>query len=154
VDRGGICAAENSIDRAGKGKAGKRKKRPAGLEIIERDGHWHVHGTISVGGHSKRVRRSLGLAARPDTRAEALHLKRQIEAEYVAEIVYGIKPSRTLGVAAYRYLERSALAAFTPEDFLYPRRGASEACFRTGVGSCLAPMSPVNRGNAMVNPAP
>jgi hypothetical protein len=122
VDRGGICAAENSIDRAGKGKAGKRKKRPAGLEIIERDGHWHVHGTISVGGHSKRVRRSLGLAARPDTRAEALHLKRQIEAEYVAEIVYGIKPSRTLGVAAYRYLERSALAAFTPEDFLYPRR--------------------------------
>ena len=24
------------------------------------------------------------------------------------------------------------VAAFTPEDFLYPRRGASEACFRTG----------------------
>ena len=46
------------------------------------------------------------------------------------------------------------VAAFTPEDFLYPRRGASEACFRTGVGSCVAPMNPVNRGNAMVNPAP
>ena len=104
MDRGGICAAENSIDRAGKGKAGKRKKRPAGLEIIERDGHWHVHGTISVGGHSKRVRRSLGLAARPDTRGKALEIKRQIETNFVDQAVYGIKPSRALAVAARRYL--------------------------------------------------
>jgi site-specific recombinase XerD len=111
MDRTRIQDAKGRADRAGKGKAGKRTKRPAGIEVIERDGRWHLSGTINVGGRSQLVRKSTRLAARPDTRAEALEIKRQYEAKYVAEVVYGIKSSIALGVAAYRYLEVKTLPA-------------------------------------------
>jgi integrase len=111
MDGARIQDAKGCTDCAGKGKAGKKTKRAPGVEIVERDGHWHLRGTINVGGRSKLVRKSTGLAARPDTRAEALEIKRQFEAKYVAEVVYGIKPSVALGVAAYRYLEVKPLAA-------------------------------------------
>jgi hypothetical protein len=50
------------------------------------------------------VRRSTGLPARPDTKETALAIKRRIETEFADEVVYGIKPSVALGVAARRYL--------------------------------------------------
>jgi hypothetical protein len=79
-------------------------RHPPGLAIIERDGHWHIHGTLRVRGRPKRVRRSTGLPARPDTKETALAIKRRIETEFADEVVYGIKPSVALGVAARRYL--------------------------------------------------
>jgi site-specific recombinase XerD len=79
-------------------------RHPPGLAVIERDGHWHIHGTLRVRGRPKRVRRSTGLPARPDTKETALAIKRRIETEFADEVVYGIKPSVALGVAARRYL--------------------------------------------------
>ena len=37
---------------------------PAGLAIIERDGHWHINGTLRVAGNSRRVRKSTELYSR------------------------------------------------------------------------------------------
>jgi site-specific recombinase XerD len=103
VDRGGIPDVTSRADRTGERKAGKRK-RPAGLEIIERHGRWHIHGTIRVRKRSRRVRRSTDLPARPEFKEDAIEIKRQIEADFVNEVVYGIKPSIPLGIAARRYL--------------------------------------------------
>jgi integrase len=50
------------------------------------------------------VRRSTGLPARPEFAEAAEQIKRQVEGNFVDEIVYGIKPSVALGVAARRYL--------------------------------------------------
>jgi site-specific recombinase XerD len=99
VDREGILNAAASADRRR-----KRKKRAPGLDIIERDGNWHIHGTIHVRGRAKRIRRSTELPARSDTKEAALEIKRQIETQFVNEVVYGIKPSVALAVAARRYL--------------------------------------------------
>jgi len=103
VDRGGIPDVTSRADRTGERKAGKRK-RPAGLEIIERHDRWHLHGTIRVRKRSRRVRRSTDLPARPEFKEDAIEIKRQIEADFVNEVVYGIKPSIPLGIAARRYL--------------------------------------------------
>lgn len=44
-------------------RKGKRPgRRPRGPHLIEREGYWHVYGTLRVAGHSIRLRRSLGLA--------------------------------------------------------------------------------------------
>jgi site-specific recombinase XerD len=50
------------------------------------------------------VRRSTGLPARDDTKEAALEIKRRIETEFTDAVIYGIKPSVALGVAARRYL--------------------------------------------------
>jgi hypothetical protein len=44
-----------------------RKRAPRhsrGLAIIERDGHWHINGTLRVAGNSRRVRKSTELYSR------------------------------------------------------------------------------------------
>lgn len=81
-----------------------RRRRPPGLAVTPRDGHWHIHGTISARGCERRVRRSTGLPARPEFKDAAEQIKRQIEDDFVNEVVHGIKPSLALGVAARRYL--------------------------------------------------
>jgi site-specific recombinase XerD len=50
------------------------------------------------------VRCSTGLPAREETKDAALQIKRQIENDFVNEVVYGIRPSIPFGVAARLYL--------------------------------------------------
>ena len=67
-----------------KAASAKERRRPAGLEIIERDGHWHIHGTIIAQGRRIRVRRSARVPATADTWEEADEERRRIEKESAA----------------------------------------------------------------------
>lgn len=51
------------------------------------------------------MRRGTGLPARPDTWDAADKIRRDVENEVCGEIVYGIKPSRPVAIAARDYLE-------------------------------------------------
>src|SRR5271165_4068230 len=58
----------------------KRAPRlPPGLAIIERDGHWHLHGTLRVAGNSRRVRKSTELPATAENREYAEALRATLE---------------------------------------------------------------------------
>jgi integrase len=114
VDRAPVSEAKGRSDRTGSAKTGsaktgagkprKRTRRPAGLEIIAKDGYWHLDGTIRIRGQFERVRRSTKLEARPDTRDKALEIKRQYERTFLDEALYGIQPSLSVALAARRYL--------------------------------------------------
>ena len=79
---------------------------PAGLHLIDRNGYWHLHGTLRLTGRSYRVRRSLGLPARPDTREDAEALRARCEQELRAEVIHGKRPSHPLSLAARDWLSR------------------------------------------------
>lgn len=64
MDRGSIPGAARS-------HKGHKRKRAPGLAVIERDGFWHIHGTIIAQGRAIRVRRSTKLPARDDLWEEA-----------------------------------------------------------------------------------
>lgn len=86
-------------------RARKRTGRRArGLEVVERDGFWHVHGTVRASGRSIRLRRSLGLPATAGTYDIAWDEVRKIESDIRAE-ASGDKPrGDPVGVAAQAYL--------------------------------------------------
>jgi hypothetical protein len=92
------------------------KPRADGLEIYERDGHWHVRGTVKARGSSVRVRKSTGLAARPELADDASEVARQIEREIRDEIVWGIAPSVPLSEAVLAYLSRPRDRPLNPID--------------------------------------
>jgi integrase len=98
MGRKGIPSAARGGDRAV-----KRKKSPPGLAVVERDGNWHVHGTVRVGGRRVRVRKSTGLPATEANRADAESARFQIEQEVRDEALHGIKPSVTIEEAALSY---------------------------------------------------
>jgi hypothetical protein len=99
---------------AGGDRRGTRRR--AGLEVIERDGHYHVHGTIRVKDRSRRVRHSTGLVAAPAHKGAAEEIRRQIEAEIRDELLYGIHPSVPLSAAAEAYLARRRHRPLNPVD--------------------------------------
>jgi site-specific recombinase XerD len=122
---------------AGPAKRSGRRARP-GLKVIDRGGHWHITGTVRVGGRSVRLRRSTELPARKELYDAACDLVRQIEDEVRNEAIYGIRPSRPLGVAAGEYLQLNAAgeprpggrgAAMGPSD----RRVLAEVIARFGL---------------------
>lgn len=59
--------AADRRNRKGK-RAGRRARGP---RLVDRDGYWHAHGTLRIGQQPIRLRRSLGLAIRSCTQAEA-----------------------------------------------------------------------------------
>src|SRR5262249_44944714 len=81
-----------------------RRRRKAGLLVVERDGHWHIHGTVITQGRSIRVRKSTGLQARSDlwedAEAERLRIETQIRGELKGEVSRGPHVS----IAADKYL--------------------------------------------------
>lgn len=95
----------------------KRAARAKGVKLVERDGYWHIHGTVRLEGRSVRVRRSTGFAARPEFEGDAHDELASFLADLRKEIVHGIKPSIPVASAAARYLkqprERGALGAAT-----------------------------------------
>jgi len=86
--------------RAAAGAQGKREaKRVGGLAIIERDGHWHVVGTLRIKGRSIRVRTSTGLSAKGENKEAAQELRRQKEREIRDQVLWG-RPSFRGGVGS------------------------------------------------------
>ena len=81
-------------------------RRAAGLAVIERDGHWHIHGRLRIKGHVKRIRESTGLPATAANREAAEELRRQREGETRDAIIWGVRPSVPFEIAADQYLSR------------------------------------------------
>jgi hypothetical protein len=102
VDRGRVSGAARSPHRQRK----RPTRRPPGLAIDERDGHWHVRGTLRAAGNSRRIRQSTELPATPENRDYAEALRAKIEREGRDEIVHGLRPSIATAIACDRYLRR------------------------------------------------
>jgi len=90
----------------------RRPKRPSGLQLVERDGCWHVHGTVRLRGldgsrRSVRVRKGTGLPAIPDTIAAAETLRDTWALEIRNQVIHGVQPSCPLSIALERWLHRS-----------------------------------------------
>ena len=92
---------------AGGDRARKRAGRRArGLEIVERDGSWHVHGTIRAGGRSHRLRKSLGLPATAATYDLAWDEARALEVEIRDTAAGRTGRGAAVAVAVHAYLTR------------------------------------------------
>jgi site-specific recombinase XerD len=91
---------------SGRDSGGGHKTSP-GPRVVERDGHWHIIGTLRVDGRSVRIRRSSELPARPELREQAEALRDKWCTEIRREVVHGVKPSVPLAIAAHQYLNRS-----------------------------------------------
>jgi site-specific recombinase XerD len=102
VDRGRISGTARSTHCRRK----RGSRRPPGLDIVERDGHWHIRGTLRVAGNSRRVRKSTELPATPENREYAEALRVTLEREIRDEVVHGVRPSIATAVACDRYLRR------------------------------------------------
>jgi site-specific recombinase XerD len=105
MDRNRVPGTARRNHRHRKG-GGRAPRHPPGLAIIERDGHWHIHGTLRVAGNSRRVRKSTELPAIPENREYAEALRTTIEREVRDEVVHGVRPSIATAVACDRYLNR------------------------------------------------
>jgi site-specific recombinase XerC len=92
-----------AIPRSTRRNQGRRRGK-AGLVVHERDGHWHIHGTVIAQGRSIRVRKSTGLQARPhlweEAEAERLRIETQIRGELKGEVSRGPH----ISIAAENYL--------------------------------------------------
>jgi len=98
MDRGAISrsARRNQI----------RRRRKMGLAIVERDGYWHVHGTVIAKGRGVRIRKSTGLEARADLWEEADVERLRIETEIRGELKGEVSRGPHLSIAAEKYLTR------------------------------------------------
>lgn len=86
-------------------RKGKRPgRRSRGLQLVERDGYWHVHGTVRAAGRSIRVRRSLGLPADASKQDEAEALIDSIKDDVTAEATGQKRKGDAVGIAARAYL--------------------------------------------------
>ena len=85
---------------------GARQRRKPGLAVVDRDGYWHIHGRVRVGGRSIRVRKGTGLEARQELWEDADAIRLRIESEIRNEVIHGVKPSLPVAIAADRYLSR------------------------------------------------
>lgn len=105
----------------GRNRSGKRRKkrRARGLEVVERDGFWHVHGTVTVTGldgkgRSCRIRKGTGLPAIADTRPAAETQRDTWALEFRNQILHGVQPSCPLPLAIEKYLHRRRKAGRKP----------------------------------------
>ena len=115
-----------SVPRVKSRRKGAKHKRPPGLAVIERDGFWHIVGTVVAKGRKRRVRTSSRLEATPElweaADAERLEIEQQIRAELrdeirpgphisvAAELYLSQKRSRPLGATAIGYVKRAVRA--------------------------------------------
>lgn len=84
-------------------RAGRRAR---GIWPTERDGFWHAHGSIRVGGRTVRVRKSLGLPVARVDYDTALAECRRIEQETIGAATGQRRPGDYVAAAAERYLSR------------------------------------------------
>lgn len=95
-----------AISRPTRRSKGRKPKRAPGLAVVERDGFWHIHGTVVAQGRSIRVRTSTRLPSRSDLWEEADNERLRIEAELRAEAQGKVGRGPHLSVAAEKYLTR------------------------------------------------
>jgi hypothetical protein len=87
---GAALGADQTGNRARRAAASRKPdRRPAGLAVIPRDGHFHLSGRIRIKGRSIRIRESTGLAAVADNREAADELRRQKEQEIRDAVLWG-----------------------------------------------------------------
>ena len=111
MDRKRISTTTSGLDDADPAKRRSaaptvHNRRPRGLAVVARDGHWHIVGRVRAKGKSVRVRASTGLVAIAGTRDAAEELRRQKEVEIVDALIWGIHPSVPFEIAADKYLSR------------------------------------------------
>lgn len=109
MDKGSFRGPEGGSDRRQ-----QRKKRAKGLALRERDGYWHVAGTVNLRDQSIRVRRSTGLPATPENEEDARWELRNIEREIRDQVIHGVKPSRSFAEVARDYLKQTRSRPFAP----------------------------------------
>src|SRR5438045_4009026 len=83
-----------------------RGHRVFGLQIVERDSRWHVHGTVVVRNRRRRVRKSTGLSATVENLDAAQEIRRQIEAQTRDELIFGFAASVSVVIATNAYVAR------------------------------------------------
>jgi site-specific recombinase XerD len=105
MDRGRVSGIAPRNHRYWKGGR-KAPRRPPGLAVVERDGHWHIRGTLRVAGNSRLIRKSTELSATPENREYAEALRAAIERETRDEVVHGVRPSIATAIACDQYLGR------------------------------------------------
>lgn len=81
------------------------------MRIVERDGTWHVVGTVRVGSldggrRSRRIRKGTGLPATADTLADAETLRDTWALEARHQAIHGVSPSRPVALALESWLKR------------------------------------------------
>jgi integrase len=96
----------DSVSKPGSGdRKGKRPGRRArGVALIERDGYWHAHGTLRIGGRAVRVRKSLGLAIAASSQGEAEAALDSYLEDLKAKVSGKVGRGDPLAIAAARYL--------------------------------------------------
>lgn len=119
MDRGSVSRA------TGRRKGGKRK-RPTGLAVVERDGFWHVHGTIIAQGRSVRVRKSTGLQARTELWEEADGERLTIEKEVRGELRGETSRGPYVSVAAELYLTQARTRHLGATSIAYVQRAVRQ----------------------------
>jgi site-specific recombinase XerD len=102
VDGTGVPGAPRRDRRGGHGKI----RRGRGPQLKERDGHWHIVGTLRIAKRSVRLRESTGLPADATHRDDAQILLEDRVREIRQEVIHGVRPSVPLSVAADQYLTR------------------------------------------------
>lgn len=97
----------------GRGRRSRKaaKRAAPGLQIVERDGFWHIHGTVRVGTldgsrRSRRLRKGTGLPAIAETLPDAETLRDTWALEVRQEAIHGRQPSRPVAVALEAWLKR------------------------------------------------
>lgn len=99
MDRGGISGLQSGAE-----ATLKKRRKSRGLVVKERDGYWHISGTLRVAGRSIRVRRTTGIpASRPWEEGDAVRHK--VEEEIRQQEIHGKRPSVAFARAAVEYLK-------------------------------------------------
>ncbi len=112
MDRRGVSSSK-------RGAQTRKQRRARGLEIKERDGHWHIIGTVHAQGRAIRVRKSTRY---PATRAflEAAEAERyEIERSVREEGGIAAQPQIYVSVAAEQYLKTRMKRPFGATTVLY-----------------------------------
>lgn len=108
MGRGGISGLPPGDHCRGKAQARRpRKKAAPGVRVIERDGYYHLSGTLRAGGRRQSVRKSTGLRAIPENKDAAEALRVETERQFRELAVHGKYPSVPVAIAAEQFLSRS-----------------------------------------------
>jgi len=91
--------------------------RNAGLWVVQRNGLWHIHGTLQTRNGAERIRESLGLP-RGTPKRVAEQKAQALQAEYIQRAIHGDEAIYTFADAVQRYLDQRGLGK--PKDWIDP----------------------------------